>query len=227
MSETQAAAADTKAKAETQRTKVKLEDGREVEFAGTRKTSKEILLDAEGNATGVRFDFINAKTRTLMFSDVPVKTLGYSAGHGIAQKAGDEYSGVKEVDDMVLAVEEIFDRLRKGAWEAEGRAAGDSIAGASLVIRAIIEAQAARGKTMTTEAVKAYLQKKLDDAKAKGEKLTRQGLYASFRAANTPTGAIIKRLEEERAAKSVQVDATSLLDDMADTAPAAVETAAA
>ena len=112
-------------------TKVKMEDGREVEFAGNRKSDKTILIADDGKATGVRFDFLNGRTLTLQFSEISETTALYACGHGIAQKAGDEYSGVKEIDDMVLAVEGIFARLRAGDWAA-AREAGDSTAGASI-----------------------------------------------------------------------------------------------
>lgn len=210
MSETQATApAAAKApKKETVYTKVKMTDGREVEFAGTRQTDKTILTDEAGKAYGVRFDFVNGETRKLLFSELNDSLAAYGLGHGIAQKAGDEYSGVKEIDDIVLAVDEIFTRLRAGDWGA-AKGAGDSTAGASIVIKAIMEAT---NKDMAT--VKAFLQGKLDKAKAAGEKLSRQELYNSFRNPATKTGAIIKRLEEEKLAKSTKVNAGDLLGEL-------------
>lgn len=189
-------------------TKVTMEDGREVNFAGNRKSDKTILMDDSGKAIGVRFDFLSGATRSLMFSEVPELTLWYAAGHGIAQKAGDEYSGVKEVDDMVLSVEEIFARLRAGDWAA-AREAGDSTAGASIVIKALMEVT---GKPI--EFIKDFLNKKLEAAKAKGEKLSRQDLYNSFRNPTSKTGVVIKRLEEEKLAKANKVDAGDLLAEM-------------
>lgn len=202
------AAVETPKKSATVYTKVKMEDGREVQFAGNRKSDKTILLDDAGKAYGVRFDFVNGKTLTLPFSEIPEVTAFYACGHGIAQKAGDEYSGVKEVDDMVLAVEEIFKRLRAGEWAA-AREAGDSTAGASIVIRALMEVT---GKPI--EFIKNFLDGKLEAAKAKGEKLSRQDLYNSFRNPTSKTGIVIKRLEEERLAKSNKVDSDALLGEM-------------
>lgn len=189
-------------------TKVTMEDGREVEFAGNRKSDKTILQDAEGKAYGVRFDFLNGRTLTLNFSEISETTALYACGHGIAQKAGDEYSGVKEIDDMVLAVEGIFARLRAGEWAA-AREAGDSTAGASIVIKALMEVT---GKPI--EFIKSFLDGKLEAAKAKGEKLSRQDLYNSFRNPTSKTGIVIKRLEEERLAKANKVDAGDLLAEM-------------
>lgn len=189
-------------------TKVTMEDGREVEFAGNRKSDKTILVGDDGKATGVRFDFLNGRTLTLNFSEISEATALYACGHGIAQKAGDEYSGVKEIDDMVLAVEGIFARLRAGEWAA-AREAGDSTAGASIVIKALMEVT---GKPI--EFIKSFLDGKLEAAKAKGEKLSRQDLYNSFRNPTSKTGIVIKRLEEERLAKANKVDAGDLLAEM-------------
>ena len=195
-------------KSPTEYIKVTMEDGREVEFPKSRKTDKTVLADAAGTATGVRFDFVNGRTLSILFSELSSETLAYACGHGISQKGGDSYASVKETDDMVLAVEEIFTRLRAGEWAAV-REAGDSTAGASIVIRALVEAT---GKTV--EFVKTFLQRKLDDAKAKGEKLSRQDLYNSFRSPGSKTGAIIKRLEEEKLAKGAKVSAADLEAEM-------------
>lgn len=205
---TEATVATPAKKTATVYTNVKMEDGREVAFAGNRKSDKTILLDADSKAHGVRFDFVNGRSLSLAFSEIPEATALYACGHGIAQKAGDEYSGVKEVDDMVLAVEEIFKRLRAGDWAA-AREAGDSTAGASIVIRALMEVT---GKPV--EFIKSFLDGKLEAAKAKGEKLSRQDLYNSFRNPTSKTGIVIKRLEEERLAKSNKVDSDALLGEM-------------
>ena len=209
MSETQATTTEAKpAKRETTYEKVTMTDGRVVEFAGTRQTDKTILTDASDMAVGVRFDFRNGETRTLMFDELTPSLAAYGLGHGVAQKAGDEYSGVKEIEDIVLSVEEIFARLRAGEWSV-ARTAGDSTAGASIVIKAIMEATS---KDMAT--VKTFLQGKLDKAKAAGEKLSRQELYNSFRNPATKTGAIIDRMEKEKAAKSTKVNAGDLLGEL-------------
>jgi hypothetical protein len=205
-------------KAPTEYIKVAMEDGRTVEFPVSRKTSKDYLYDADGKIVGVRFDFVSGATRSLMFAELNEDVQLQSCGHGILQKGGDEYSGVKEVDDMVLAVEEIFARLRNGEWAAAGKEAGDSMAGASIVIRAVLEdlnnKMSAAGKPLKDTAfIKAFLQGKLDAAKGRGEKLSRQDLYNTFRTSPS-TGPIIRRLEEEKLVKSNKADANVLLEEM-------------
>lgn len=187
---------------------VTMTDGRVVKFPGKRQTDKTVLEDADGNAVGVRFDFRNGQTRSLSFSELNTSTQLRAMAHGVSQKAGDEYSGVTEIDDMVIAVDEIFARLRAGEWAA-ARESGDSTAGASIVIKAIMEAT-----NKPVEFVKQFLQNKLDAAKAKGEKLSRQELYNAFRNPATPTGAIIKRLEEEKLAKATKISGADLLAEM-------------
>ena len=211
MSESQvntAAVAETPAKKVTVYEKITMTDGRVVEFAGTRQTDKTVLLDEAGVAVGIRFDFRNGQTRSLLLSELAGALVAYSACHGIAQKAGDDYAGVKEIDDIVLSVDEIFARLRSGEWGA-AKGASDSTAGASIVIKAICEVT---GKDV--EAVKAFLQGKLDKAKAAGEKLSRQELYNSFRNPASKTGVVIDRLEKEKLAKTSKADAGAMLEEL-------------
>jgi hypothetical protein len=212
MSETQTQAS-TEAKAKrpaTEYTKVKMDDGREVEFAGKRKMAKEIIVDeAAGNVT-TRFDFRNGKTLTVSASQLTKADALYACGHGLGQKCGDNAAGVDDVEDMYLAVEDVVKQLTVDKSWSAAREAGDSTAGASIVIKAICEAN---GKSV--DFVKEFLNKKLEAAKAAGQKLSRQELYNAFRNPATKTGQIIKRLEEEKLAKGSSVDASALLAEMA------------
>lgn len=209
MSETQSAESAAPAKKKTEYTDVAMEDGRTVKFAGKQKVKKEVIEDPEGKPVGVRFDYVNGSTRSLHFSEIPPATQLALLAHGAHQKIGDESSDVKTVEDAVLAHENMIGRLKNGEFYKE-REAGDSFAGASLVVRAIMEAT---GKDQ--EAVKAYLQKKLDTAKAAGEKLSRADLYNSFKNPNSKTGQIIERLEKEQRAKSAKMDADTMLGEIA------------
>lgn len=206
MSEVQVATAPAKSK--TEYTTVRMEDGRDVQFAGTRQVDKTSLIDVAAGTAAVRFDFRNGKTITLAANELTPETQLTALAHGLSQKVGDEWSGTKDIEDIVLTAEAIVTRLKKDGWSAP-REAGDSLSGASVVIRAIVEAT---GKTV--EAVKAFLDGKIEAAKARGEKLTRQELYSSFRNPASKTGQIIKRLEEEKAAKATKFSADDLLAEM-------------
>ena len=204
MSETEVKAT----KKATEYTPIKMEDGRTVEFAGARQVDKTSLIDVAAGTAAVRFDFRNGKTFTLSAGELSVETQLTALAHGLSQKVGDEWSGTKEIEDIVLTAEAIIERLKKDGWSAP-REAGDSLSGASVVIRAIVEVT---GKTV--EQVKTFLDGKLAAAKAKGEKLSRQELYASFRNPTSKTGAVIKRLEEEKASKGAKIDSDALLADL-------------
>lgn len=198
-------------KKETVYTEVRMDDGREVKFPGEQKVKKSVVFDGEGDArmaAGVQFDFRNGKTLALALSELNDATREYAACHGLLQKVGDEWSGVKEADDMYLEGEKVVERLRKGDWAVE-REAGDSMAGASVVIQALVEAT---GKDVA--AIKAFLDGKIEAAKAAGQKLTRQALYASFRNPTSKVGQIIRRIEEEKASKASAVDADATLSEL-------------
>lgn len=220
MAEGQAVEKKGKAKAEV--TMVKMDDGREVGFAGKRKLIKSTLIDEkkvvsdgttvtmEAGAVSVRLDFRNGKSRTYPLN---VALLPKYAGHGAEQKFGDELAAPASEplseDDMVVAVDDLNEQVNvQGNWSA-AREGGGGFSGASIVIKAICEAS---GKGV--EEVKAFLQKKLDAAVAKGEKLTRKDLYASFRNPNSKTGQIIERLEREERAKNTKVDADAALAEL-------------
>ena len=216
MSEVQAAPAP-EAKKERIVEIVEMEDGRKVEFVGKRRVLKETLLDStlieveddicqiRTGAVQVRFDLKDGVTRTF---SVPAQLIAQFAGHGAEQKYGDELASPADKPlseaDMLLALEDLDSRIQKGEWRVR-REGGGGVSGASTVILAIMEAT---GKDQLT--VKAFLQKKLDADST----LTRAALYASFRSPTSKTGAIIKRMEEAKAAKAVKIDADAALSEI-------------
>ena len=185
-----------------------MEDGSVFSFAGSRQVDKSYDVDVHKGTVTVLLRFRNGAVRKISSHDISRETQLKALGHGLVQKIGDEWSGTKEVDDIVLTADEMIARLKAGEWGV-AREAGDSMAGASVVIRAICEAT---GKSVAD--VKAFLDGKLEAAKARGEKLSRQELYSSFRNPKSKTGAIIKRLEEEKAAKSSKFNSDELLDEI-------------
>lgn len=200
---------------------VKMADGREVQFAGKRKLDKTVSVDTEKNEVSVRFDLRNGQTITISSDDLNDMTKLLALGHGLSQKCGDEVAGVQKVEDMYLGIEEMIGRLKEGEWRAAATA-GDSFSGASIVIKAIAEVT---GKT--ADWIKGFLTKKLEAAKAKGEKLTRADLYASFRDPNSDTGKVIQRLEQEERSKETKVKASDLLGEIGAVKEEAAEQAAA
>lgn len=185
------------AKTKTEAEKVTMEDGRTVEFAGKRKLLKEVLIQGitEGytGPIAVRFDFRNGKTRSYTLHD---KLIWQFAAHGASQKIGDETAGEDDIDDMVLAVDDIIERLSGESPEWTAKREGGGFGGVSILMRALMEHS---GKDEAT--VKAFLK-----PKSHAEKMALR--------AHGPIAAIVKRLEDEKAAKAAgasKVNAGELL----------------
>lgn len=182
-------AAAPKQKAEVQ--VVDMQDGRKVEFAGKRKLLKETIIS--GDSVSVRLDFRNGETRTFT---VPNELLLKAAGHGIEQKLGDETAGTEDVDDMVLDVDNLIDRLKANEWSTKRESSG--FAGTSVLLRAIVEWNAGK---KTVEQVKEWLK-----PKSAAEKMALR---------NSPKlKPIVERLESEKQAKNNKVDTDALLGEL-------------
>jgi hypothetical protein len=171
-------------------TTVTMQDGKIVEFAGKRKMLKESTVGADGKIT-VRLDFINAQFREFV---IPDALLAKFAAHGAEQKLGDETAGLVDVDDALLAVDELIDRLYNGEWAQ--RKEGSGLAGTSILARALVEVT---GKT--AEEIKTFLK-----AKSQAEKIALR---------NSPrVKPVVERLEAEKVAKGSAVDTDALLAEL-------------
>lgn len=176
--------ADGDKAAERQVQSVTMTDGRNVEFVGKRKMLKESFPE-EGK---VRLDFRNGETRTF---EIPAELKAKFATHGAEQKLGDETAGVDDVEDMILAVDDLMARLSKGEWSVKREGGGFS--GTSVLVKALVEFS---GRTV--EQVKEFLA-----GKSQAEKLALR---------NSPKlKPIVERLEAEKAAKGAKVDTDQLL----------------
>lgn len=170
---------------------VTMEDGRIVDFSGKRRMLKESLQGANGEVQ-VRLDFRNGQTR--LFT-IPDNMLAKFAAHGAEQKLGDETAGLKDLDDAVLAVDELIDRLYNGEWTQKREAGG--MAGTSILARALVELT---GKS--PEEIKSFL-----STKTPAEKTALRN--------NAKLLPIVQRLEAEKAEKSgAKVDTDSLLGEL-------------
>ncbi len=177
---------ETESKKERVENVVQMQDGRTVTFVGKRKLLKETII--EGDVVKVRLDFVNGETRTF---ECPPELLLKAAGHGLEQKLGDETAGVPDVDDQVIAVDELIDRLVAGNWTTQRPSGG--VAGTSVLFKALVEAF----PNKAAEDLKAFLK-----SKTQAEKLA---LRASAR-----LKPIVDRLEAEKAS-GAKVDTEALL----------------
>lgn len=176
---------------ESNKTPVTMTDGRVVEFTAKQRLNKEATVD--GNTVTVRLDFRNGETRSFT---VPDSLLVRFAEHGAMQKLGDAIAGEKDDDDAVIAVDDLLERLNRGEWTA-ARASGGGFAGASILIKALVEAT---GKELAV--IKEWV-----GSKTQAEKL-------ALRKSNQ-LKAIIERLEAEKAKTSKStVDTGALLGEL-------------
>ena len=177
-------------KTETQVETVTMTDGRVVDFAGKRKLLKESSVTADGKVQ-VRLDFRNGETRLFTLPD---NLLNKFAAHGAEQKLGDEIAGLNDVEDCVLAVDELIDRLYNGEWSVKREANG--MAGTSVLVRALVELT---GKTV--EQIKQFL-----NGKSQAEKVALRN--------NPKIKPIVERIEAEKASKKANVDTDAMLGEL-------------
>lgn len=180
---------------ETEIEKVLMTDGRTVEFSGSlgskraRKILKETIL--EDDRVGIRMDFRNGETRTYW---CPQGMVLRFAGHGMEQKYGDEAAGENDIDDIVIAMDEMNERVQNGEWYV--RREGGGFAGTSILLKALVEIS---GKSV--DEIKSFLK-----GKSQGEKLTLR---------NSPkVKPVVERLESEKLAKSAKIDTDVLLAEI-------------
>ena len=180
-----------KAKAETVITTVTMDDGRVVEFAGKRRLQKEALV--EDGKVKIRLDFVNGETRIFTIPDAMLQKF---AAHGAEQKLGDEVAGLKDIDDAILAIDNLMERLTAGEWNVKRD--GDGLAGTSVLVKALVEST---GQDVAK--VKAFLKDK-----TQAQKVALRN--------NPKIKPIVERIEAEKAAKSAggNVDTDALLGEL-------------
>lgn len=167
---------------------VTMKDGRVVDFVGNRQLLKESIFTGDGKVQ-VRLDWRNGETRLVTLPDALLLKF---AAHGAEQKLGDEIAGLKgengqdaDIEDKILAVDELVDRLYNGEWSIK-REGG--IAGTSVLIRALVEMY---NGAKSVEDIKVFLK-----PKTQAEKMALRQ--------NARVKPIIERLEAEKASKAAQ-----------------------
>ena len=126
-------AVTTSKRKETEYTTVTMDDGRIVDFPGKRRMQKESVTGKDGEPQ-VRLDFVNGETRLFTLPD---SLMVKFAQHGAEQKLGDEISGLDDVEDAVMAIDDLMDRLGAGEWSIKRESSG--LAGASVLARALVQ----------------------------------------------------------------------------------------
>lgn len=178
------------AKPKTAYETVTMLNGDVVDFPGKRKLQKTSTVTPDG--ASVRLDFRNGETRHFT---IPASLMTQFAAHGAEQKLGDAIAGLDDLDDCVLAIDELMDRLNAGEWGAQRESNG--LAGTSVLVRALVEQT---GKTL--EAIKAFL-----SGKTQAEKVALRN--------NPRIRPIVERIEAEKVSKASTVDTDALLEELA------------
>lgn len=175
---------------ETVYTTVVMDNGRTVDFAGKRKMLKESVVNADGSLA-VRLDFVNGESRIVTLAEALMEKF---ALHGAEQKLGDEIAGLDDVEDCVMAIDELMERLDKGDWSIQREKNG--MAGSSVLAKALAEKS---GKPIS--AIKDFLK-----AKTQAEKVALRN--------NPAIQPIIARLEAAKVKKPSKVNTDALLDEL-------------
>lgn len=186
----------TEAKAsKTEYTEVAMDDGTTQRFPSKRKLIKESNISEDGFTVTTKFYFRNGEVRQHVV-EANKDLFARFVAHGVEQKVGDEVAGLDDVEDMILAVEKVIDRLHGGSWVAERESSG--LAGTSTLARALIEAT---GKSPA----------EIKDFLANKSVAEKRALRA-----NSKIAPIVERLEANKKKKEpVSVDTDSMLDELA------------
>lgn len=218
----------------TEYEKVKMTDGREVEFPKNRKLQKTSLIsgvDGYTGTTAVRLDYANGETRLVVIPGADtvvemmaememspadlarVQFLFKAATHGMEQKLGDEmaYQPKKDepeptLEDKIEWVDELAGRLASLEWTVAREGGGGGLAGASTLIQALCELS---GKTK--DEIRDFLKTAGKDADGKPAPLSREE-----RAAIRRSPAVKAKIDEIEAAqaKAKGIDVTSNLGSL-------------
>lgn len=169
-----------------------MDDGRSVEFQGKKRLIKTTTITDDGKIV-TRLDYKNGESRTFTLPDNLVLRC---AAHGIDQKLGDELAGIPDLDDGVIAIDELIERLKTGEWAVKRDSAG--AAGSSILQKAIMEHTGKSGNE-----IKAFLA-----GKTMAQKMALRN--------NPKVAPIVARLEAEKVRKPVEnpIDTDALLDEI-------------
>ena len=90
--------------------------------------TKTALRDADGRPYGVKVRFVDGREVEVHFSDLGPEIKDEAMTHGLLQKLGDSYAGVKGDLDLAFAnADAVVDSLRAGEWNRRGTAGAGGV----------------------------------------------------------------------------------------------------
>jgi hypothetical protein len=142
------------------------------------------------DGSAATFTFANGHVLTVALADIPAAIQARLVLHGLGQKVGDAYAGVKGiVDDAIENAEAIVEMLKNGEWTERAEGVGPR---PSMVADAIVAALVKQGETVN-ETRAATIREKVKD------KATREGALK-----NPLIKAVYEQMRLEKAAERVR-----------------------
>lgn len=114
---------------------VSAQDGNQYVFSDRQKVKK--LSEVTPDSIVTKFVFRNGQVRQHVTPLGDASKVSQLAAHGADQKFGDEFSGLDDPDDCVMAFEKLSQRLANGEWSEKRQS--DGLAGTSLLLRAVVQ----------------------------------------------------------------------------------------
>lgn len=125
------------ARKETVYEEVLMDNGQTVKFPGNRKLLKRSEVSEDGFTVNTSFYFRNGEVRIFTI-EANAALFAQFVAHGVEQKIGDEVAGLQEIDDMIIAIDDVMDRLNGGEWTAKRESSG--MTGISVLAKALVKA---------------------------------------------------------------------------------------
>jgi hypothetical protein len=118
-----------------EREEVSMTDGSIVSFSEKQRMKKDVNV-VDGRVV-LTVAFRNGDIRNFT---LPERLVLQAACHGFSQKVGDYVAGTKEIEDMVLGIDEIGEQIcAKGEWNSVREGGGSALSGASTLLKALVQ----------------------------------------------------------------------------------------
>ena len=167
-------------------------------MANVAKARKYVISGVDGLPAGVRFEFTNGHTHTVMRTDFDETMNAWLWYNGAAQKFGDAFSKSADADEAEALFLAVLEQVKGGIWSARGGAGGSSD---------------------LAEAVARVTGKPIEGVREKLAKMDKEALKALGRRRDVT--AAIKAIQAERATKAAEAmeededdDGLSAFDDI-------------
>jgi hypothetical protein len=92
------------------------------------KVATKRTVEKNGAPVGIAFDFQNGDNLEILIDNLPEHLIPHLVVHGLGQKIGDSYAGVKgDVNAAIQNAQAVIDQLLAGEWNAKRQGSGGII----------------------------------------------------------------------------------------------------